>query len=214
TISGIWCASGLAEHGIHLWRGSRDPLIERNVVYNSARGIGLGLSSSVADGERTYQDDPCPSSEYIGHYGGTVRNNVVLVDDSRVFASRSGFDGGIALAAACDVDVLHNTIFSTQPPFASIEWRFAGTSATLANNLVSHNLMERDGASAALLGNIEGAQDGWLEDVAAGDLHLAAGSPAIDAGVVLEAGQCEEDIDREPRDGSPDVGADEVFSPR
>ena len=42
-FSGFWCSSGLSEHAIHVWTGSRDTLVERNIIVNSARGIGFGL---------------------------------------------------------------------------------------------------------------------------------------------------------------------------
>src|SRR5262245_12063411 len=58
TIIGFWCQSGLSEHGIHLWTGSRDTLIERNIILDCARGIGLGLGDATPG--RTYPDDPCP----------------------------------------------------------------------------------------------------------------------------------------------------------
>ena len=209
TISGFWCDSGLSEHGIHLWRGCRDPLIERNVVLNSARGIGLGLSDSGASGERSYEDDPCPSDGYVGHFGGIVRNNVVFVDDARIYETGSGFDGGIALAAACGVSVVHNTVYSTKEPFASIEWRFDSTTALVANNLVSHNLRDR-GGEARLVTNLDGATADWFVDVAGQDVRLAVGSAARGAGTDLDAGLCAHDLDGDTRGSPPDVGADEA----
>ena len=84
VLSGFWCSTGLSEHAIHVWTGSRDTLVDRNV--------------------------------------------------------------------------LHNTVVSTSlPRSSSIEWRFANSFAVAANNLVSHSLLERDGARAVLGGNIEWA---------------------------------------------------------
>jgi hypothetical protein len=45
-IEGFWCENGLSEHGIHLWRGCRDTVVERNVLRENARGIGFGLAES------------------------------------------------------------------------------------------------------------------------------------------------------------------------
>ncbi|MCD6400417.1 MAG: hypothetical protein J7L73_00680, partial [Anaerolineales bacterium] len=51
-IEGFWCASGLSEHAVHFWKGSRGTLVERNDLDNNARGIGFGL---IESGEgRTY----------------------------------------------------------------------------------------------------------------------------------------------------------------
>jgi hypothetical protein len=40
-------------------------------------------------------------------------------------------------------------------------------------------------------------------------LDLSA-SEAIDQGVLVPAGLCDDDIDRDPRDGNRDIGADEA----
>lgn len=59
--------------------------------------------------------------------------------------------------------------------------------------------------------NMEGVTPGdHFVDLPAADLHLAAGSRAIDGGVVLPAGAADEDYDGDRRDGTPDIGADEV----
>lgn len=208
TIEGFWCDAGLSEHGIHLWTGSRDTLIERNVLIDNARGIGLGLGDAT-DG-RTYGDGPCVGVPNIGHYGGMIRNNAVFVGDAALFASQFGFDVGISLEQACETSVLHNTVVSTQAPYSSIEWRFGNTTATLTNNLVSHNLRERDGATGTLAGNLEDAPLTLFVDAPSGDLHLAAGAAqAIDQGTPVPAGLVDDDIDGEPRDSAPDIGADE-----
>jgi hypothetical protein len=211
-IEGFWCAQGLSEHAIHLWRGCRDTLVARNVLRDNARGIGFGLASS---GEaRTYDDDPCPAAggAYVDHYGGVIRNNAIFAGRAELFASAEGFDCGICLWSACGARAVHNSVVSTGDNFSSIEWRFAGAvGIEIANNAATHPLRERDGASAALAGNLEQAGLDLFVDGAGGDLHLAPGSAAIDQGVVLEPGLCDDDLDGEPRDdGAPDVGADEI----
>jgi hypothetical protein len=42
-IEGFWCQTGLSEHAIHAWTGSRDTLVERNPLVNNARGVEFGL---------------------------------------------------------------------------------------------------------------------------------------------------------------------------
>lgn len=200
-IEGFWCDTGLSEHGIHFWTGSRDTLVERNVITNCARGIGFGLGESGAT--RDYPDNPYPGIGYIGHYDGIIRNNFIFADIG------DRFDSGISLDQAHGTQVIHNTVVSTTAPFDCIEWRFDNADVTLTNNLVSHNLLDR-GGTATLSGNLENADPSSFVDSVNGDLHLAPGAAAIDAGVTVPAGLCDTDIDGESRDSAPDVGADEV----
>jgi len=213
TISGFWCASGLSEHAIHFWRGCRDTLIERNTLLDNVRGIGLGLGSD--DGGRTYADDPCPGATgYVGQYGGVIRNNLIFQGRAEMHASEYGFDCGVCLAQACDIDVVHNTVFSTLTPFNSIEWRFRNTSAQVVNNLVSHDLMPRDAGGATEVSNVEGATANLFVDAAGGDLHLVeTASAALSKGAWLSAGRCDDDVDGQPRPmgAGRDVGGDEYF---
>lgn len=211
VIEGFWCDSGLSEHAIHLWTGSRDTVVERNVLMNNARGVGFGLMQSGSG--RTYSDNPCPEAGggYVGHYGGIIRNNFIFANRGELFSSQAGFDCGICLWQACHTKALHNSLVSTQAPFSSIEWRFDNTYAEITNNLVSHNLRDR-GGNATLAGNVEDAPLSLFVDGANGELHLAEGaSSAIDQGVPIAAGLCDDDIDGDarPAGSAPDVGADE-----
>jgi hypothetical protein len=212
-IEGFWCPSGLSEHGIHLWRGCRDTVVERNTLRDNARGIGFGLATG-GDG-RSYPDDPCSyASGYVDHYGGVIRNNVVFAGDGDLFASQYGFDCGICLWNACGARVLHNTVASTQAPFSAIEWRFPNTDPEVVNNLVTHHLMARDGAVATTSGNLAGASLSLFVDGAGGDLHLVPGAAeAIDQ--VTAPADVVDDVDGDPRPIGPasDVGADEYGVP-
>ena len=208
-IEGFWCPNGLSEHGVHFWRASRDTLVEENVILDCARGVGFGLGTQ--GGSRVYPDDPYPGVEDKGHIDGIVRNNFIATSDASLQGSASGFDVGIGLEQAHGARVVHNSVASSlQPSSSSIEWRFSSTSAQVLNNLVTHNLKQRDGGQAVLDGNIGNAPPAWFENVATGDLHLvgAMGGP-IDAGSHLVPGVADLDIDGEARTGSPDVGADE-----
>jgi hypothetical protein len=214
-IEGFWCDQGLSEHAVHFWTGSRDTLVERNVLVDNARGIGFGLLETGS--ARTYPDDPCPEVEgYVDHYGGIIRNNFIFAGSAQLFGSGAGFDCGVCLWQACGVKVLHNTVASTQAPFSSIEWRFPNTQAEITNNLTSHRLLARNSAGAVLAGNQEGAPLSLFTEPLAGDLHLAAGaSAAIDQGSPVPGGYADEDIDGERRPGGagPDIGADERAGP-
>jgi hypothetical protein len=199
-IKGFWCDTGLSEHGIHMWQCCRDTLVERNTIIDCARGIGFGMGDSGT--EREYPDDPYPGVGYIGHYDGIIRNNFI-------FATIDGFDSGILLEQARGSQVVHNTVVSLQQPFNCIEWRWSNTLVEIKNNLLSHNLMDR-GGTAELGGNVENAPGSVFENRNAGELHLVSGAAScIDQGVALPGGLCDEDIDGDPRDANPDVGADE-----
>jgi hypothetical protein len=206
-IEGFWCEQGLSEHGVHMWVTCRDTLVERNVIVDCARGIGFGLGENGNGKTREYGDDPCPGvAGYLGHIDGVIRNNTVLARRPELLASQAGFDSGIALEQACNPQVHHNTIASLMPPFAGMEYRWPNTSAILKNNLVSHSIKQRDGAMAVEANNIVDAPLTHFVDAPGGDLHLAADSPAIGAG---EPGLVDVDFEGDPRDGAPDVGADE-----
>ena len=212
TFNGFWCSSGLSEHAIHAWTGSRDTLVDRNVIVNSARGIGFGLGSSGVG--RTYSDLPCGGVSYVGHYGGIITNNFVVANDPRLFASTDGFDTGIGLEQSCETNVLHNTVVSTATPrSSSIEWRFVNTVANVANNLVTHTLLARESARAVLAGNLASAPLSLFVDVASGNLHLVGGAAAaIDKAAVLSS-PMGWDIDAEARGTVADIGADEYTAP-
>ena len=196
-IEGFWCSDGLSEHGIHMWRQCADTVVEENVVLDCARGIGFGLG---------------PGAD--GHTGGIIRNNFVAAADPDLFASPDGFDSGIGLWGADAVEVVHNTVASTQPPSASsIEWRYITTVVTIANNLVTDRIWDR-GGPAVLSTNIEYAATGLFIDVAAADLHLVdPGSAPVGSATALSAGLCDRDFDGQARDAAPDIGADELGQP-
>jgi hypothetical protein len=214
-IEGFWCASGLSEHGIHLWRGGRDNVIERNVFNDNARGIGLGMATSGTG--RTYTDNACPSaSGYVDDFGGVIRNNFISANSSALFASQDGFDCGICLWNACNAQALHNTVYTANPSntFSSIEWRFPNTRATITNNLVNHTMRERDSAFGIQAGNLTNATASWFASASTGDLHLTTNATnAIDQASALSS--VTDDIDGDPRPlgSAPDIGADEYGFP-
>ncbi len=217
VVEGFWCQEGLNyEPAIHSWSGSRDTAVERNVLIDNAWGIGFGLQRSGH--WRTYEEDLCPGAQsiYVGHYGGIIRNNIIIVRRPELFASPGGFACGICLRQACGAQVLHNTIVSTgEPTVASIEWRYPNSDVTIVNNLVSHNIAGGALATAVLSGNVEYAALSHFVDGAGGDVHLVTGaSMAIDQGVRLAPGVCDEDVDGDPRPwgSGPDVGADEYVA--
>jgi hypothetical protein len=201
----IYCAGeGLAEHAIHFWVSGRDTLVENNTIIDCARGIGFGLGATGNGFTRVYADDPYPGVGYVGHYDGIIRNNVI-------WASTPFFDTGISLEQAMGARVLHNTIASADSAtgfFSSLDYRFANSVVTLANNLTRRITM-RDGATATRATNLESADLTLFANATGGDFHLATGAtPAIDQGTTEPDPGL--DLDGEPHTrGAPDIGADE-----
>ena len=215
VIEGFWCREGLAEHAVHFWDGSRDTVVERNVLNNNARGIGFGMKDSGST--RIYPDHPCPEAQgYVDHFGGIVRNNFIFANNKGLFGAQNGVDCGICLWQSCGTRVLHNTVYSTDPlhTFSSIEWRFANTRADIINNLVNVGMQERDGARANVSGNVTHTQAGWFVNAIAGDLHLVKTATSVINRVTSPA-DVTDDIDGACRPTGPtaDVGAHEYGAP-
>lgn len=204
TIKNIYCTNGgLAEHAIHFWNSSREPTVERNYLINNARGIGFGLGTN--GGQRIYPDDPLSGSGLspanVQHIGGLIQNN-------SVFASIAQFDTGIGLEQAWNVSVYHNTVYSIEGGLG-IDIRFTASNPVVENNLVNPNISLRDGGSMReSVGNLLASQSMFV-NLPNGDLHLVStATQAIDKGIFL-AGAVPVDIDGDPRDARPDIGADE-----
>lgn len=214
-IEGFWCSSGLSEHAIHMWRGCRDTVIERNQLDDNARGVGLGMATGGTG--RTYSDNPCPTATgYVDDFGGIVRNNFISANDPGLLALLNGFDNGISFWNACNAQALHNTIYTANPAatFSAIEWRYSNTRATITNNLANDTLRQRDGAVAVVSGNIENAAANWFVNSSTGNLHLLGSASAV-IDKVTAPGAVPTDFDHEARPigAASDVGADEYQPP-
>ena len=210
-IEGFWCETGTPEHGIHMWNGNADTIIERNTIVDVWKGIGLGMNATGGNTRGFEAEYDCADGSAPDDFNSTIRNNTVLITDPELYASAGRFDTGIEIENACLSRVLHNTVYSSEEPYASMSWRYAGSSAHYANNLLSHRLLERDVADVVAEGNITDVGSAPFVDVSVGDLHISSGSSAVDAGVVLSGdSEVTHDIDGDVRDATPDVGADEL----
>jgi hypothetical protein len=177
-------APGCDEPGIRFATGSRDTLIERSrVTTGGGAAIALGEAEYEEGEERGYTDAACPERTSVGHYGGEVRNVFVV-------------GGGLRVEDACGGTVAHASIWG-----GDLAWAFS-EGLVLANNLASLS----DGGGGVASDNRTPTADDFA-DASAGDLHLADGSAAIDAGAVLAG--LTDDIDGDARDATPDIGADE-----
>ncbi|MEO1080743.1 MAG: right-handed parallel beta-helix repeat-containing protein, partial [Pseudomonadota bacterium] len=125
---------GAAEHAIHIWSGSANNRVSSNLILNSDRGIGFGLT---ADPRRH-------------NYGGEITGNVIInLRESNPFS-----DVGIGLESSPNTLVAGNYIFLAHGYPNAIEYRFEETrDAMISGNVVNRSIAARDGGHAVLEGN-------------------------------------------------------------
>jgi hypothetical protein len=168
---------------ILFWRGSRDTLVERNLLVDCYRGIALGLVQT---------QEGAPGR--LDHQGGIIRRNAIC--NLNPWA-----DEGIEVNASPGALVEHNTVLVEGGLPWSISIRFRTASARVRNNLSNHKVILRDGANADLTANVVEARRDWFVDPGRGDLRLARKDlPAIDAATP------------DPASGSEKRGGEPLFS--
>jgi len=203
-FEGIYCeGNSLSEHAIHFWLSGRDQVIERNVIINCARGIGLGLGDGAGVHERPFADHPHAGDKrgaYAGNYGGVIRNNVI-------YADVAPFDSGISLEQAMGARVLHNTVVVTGAANGNaIEYRFPNSLVEISNNLAT-SIQQRDGGRGVMTHNVLNPAAAIFVDPGRADFRLSRsasmaigqGLPQKDAGLDM-SGRAHDSV-------APDVGA-------
>jgi hypothetical protein len=172
---------------ILFWSGSRDTIVERNLLVDCYQGISFG-NASHGSGD---------------HHGGIVRNNVIH--------ARLPHDAVIEMVHASGWLVAHNTAL-LQNPVSGLTWgmeaRFRDSQGTFAHNLMNMTIWgDRDGAQGLLTGNLTRAAADWFVDASAGNLHLrVTASEAIDGAAPLAQVTDDMDGDRRPVGPAPDIG--------
>lgn len=182
---------------------SRDGVFERNLVVcedATAGGTRLGLSfGGGGTGPGSICEDGTCTPE---HQNGVMRNNVI---------AHCPADVGIYLNESAETRIEHNTLITN----TGIDVRFAASTATIRNNLVSGQIRNRDGGTSTATANLTGltlaTYDAWFVDPAALDLTLVDGSAFVDQGVALASGT-PDFCGRLRRSGAPDLGAIEYSS--
>lgn len=179
---------------ILFWSGSSDTVVERNLLVDCYQGIAFG-NASHGPGD---------------HFGGVVRNNVVV--------ARMRHDSVIEMVHAQGWLVANNTALLLDPAPGltwGMEARYSDSQGTFAYNLTNMAIWaDRDGAQGTLLGNVTDAAAGWFVDAAAADLHLqGTAAAAIDQAGPLAEVSDDFDGDTRPIGPAPDVGADEYGVP-
>jgi hypothetical protein len=187
----------LAGPAVLMWRNSLNTVVERNQFIECDRAVALGLSAPDAnsrDGETVYD-----------HQGGIVRNNFIY----RAAGSLTG-DVGLTVNYARDYKIHHNTVLLNGSFAWTVEYRFSASEGDIAYNLTDGPILQRDGASGTLTGNLTSAAPGWFVEAPSGDLHLSASAAsAIDQAAPLADVTDDFDGDARPIGPAPDVGADE-----
>lgn len=191
-ISGSACAdAGDPVFALRMGGGGWGNVAERNRVHGSGGLLALGDTAGPPDaGYRAPPGEACVGDQ-IAQEGAVVRNNLLW----------AGQQAGVLVADACGAEIAHNSLWAA----GALDLQVFGpaASARLTNNLLAAPVDDRIEA----VGNLAPAAADYA-DADGGDLHLADGSAALDAGVAAQD-VCPEDMDREACATLPDVGADE-----
>jgi hypothetical protein len=125
----------VAEHAIHFWRQSQNTVVKNNIIFNSDRGIGFGLSNTENE-----------------HIGGVIEGNVIIHNNK----NHPYRDAGIILESARATKVIANNVLLTSGYPNAIEFRFAHTQdVEISGNTVLGEIMLRDGASGVIDNNTQ-----------------------------------------------------------
>lgn len=202
-IENFFCEGTSVPHALRFWRGSRDTIITRNTLIDTPVGIVVGQSQD--DIGREYADADCVESNGIPQTVDTqVTNNIVSTNDA------PAMEVGILAESSCRSRIVHNSIHSTLEGDASVVHRYPTTTGLLANNLMSDTSRRFVNSALRVNTNYESAPDTVWAFVGGEDYRLAPGAKgAIDMGSDQYLGLVPVDIDNEPRDATPDIGADE-----
>jgi hypothetical protein len=214
VAEGIRGYTGGGNASIFLWQGHNNFTIERNVIIDTNKGIGIGLC---------YYAGNTISGGWHAN-GGVIRNNTVL--------RSSGYDGnniGLELCGLKNVDVHHNTVYSGDAGyFRNVSFWDNGTipisDLDVQNNIFRGGVFDiADGdwsaAAVAAMGNIvdtSGATvvPAWFVDATNGNFHLSEqATAALDQAAALVDVLDDVDAGPRPAGGLPDFGADEYGSP-
>jgi cysteine-rich repeat protein len=147
-------------------------------------------------------------SRIVGNTGGGVRvfGGSYTLENNFVSGNGTSNSQGGGVVLSIPGTFVHNTVAGNLAANARASGVACSAAVTLAFSVVTGNSSSRQiDTSCALQGSLVGS-DVLLVDVANGDLHLRAGSPAIDAAAGSTATI---DIDGQLRSGARDVGADE-----
>jgi len=215
--------------GIYL-DGSRNITVERNKVYSTDRGIGAvsettGFPTDSAIVRNNFVYNCWCAGIYLGGYlnyttGGTTNSYVVnntLYNNDRVPGAFGEIEGEISIREQCTGNVIVNNIVYG----GANDLLVHKYTATGSNNTIDHNIYFSAGPYQWIWGSTNGAVitdagawktasggdaatdfgvDPLLVSTAGPDLHIQAGSPAKNTGLVISSRvNGTADIDGNPR---------------
>ena len=132
--------------------------------------------------------------------GGIVRNNFIVAGRSQ----------GIEICQATETAVLNNTVYSRQKGPLAVQFHKNGSGNRFINNLVTGPVEVPPEVNVE--NNLLSARYHWFVSPQTGNLHLTKqASGAIGKGVQLK--EVNDDFDGQSREGSIDLGADQVGHP-
>jgi lysophospholipase L1-like esterase len=176
-----------ARGAIFIWHESQDCVIERNIIIDCDAGICLGNPYRPQD--TPYHCLRC-----------TARSN---------FITRAP-EGGIVTVYTRDCKVIHNTIYEPDSRLGRlIRLVYDNEGLVVAGNLLGGPEIRNESSSQVVfVNNLAKDLTGAFVDPARGDLHITErATDVIDKAKPLP--DVTTDIDAQPRDSTPDIGADE-----
>ena len=185
---GINGATREARGAVFIWHDARNCIVERNIIINCDAGICLG--------------NPHRDEETTIHCTGCIaRNNFIT----------NATEGGIVPVYTKDCKILNNTIHEKNSRQGRlIRAVFDNDGLLIANNLISGPKIRNESKSEIkFANNLEKDLADAFINPTQGNLHLKSKlDEVIDRAAKLE--EVTTDIDNQPRDQKPDIGADEL----
>jgi hypothetical protein len=159
---------------------SEQGLFERNLVICEMNVIGEGIRLGLSLGGGGTAKAACRAGDCsTEHSRGTIRNNIIM---------RCPHDVGIYLNRAAATEIYNNTMLRT----LGIDVRFSTSNATIANNILSGRILNRDHGYNEQLRNLvssmspwfwEARPQDWFVDPDGGDLTLRSTRDVLGKGV-------------------------------
>jgi len=190
--------------------GGKNIIIERNKIDNCDIGIELASEHSGKNTEGITVRNNFVSRSYMGNIlaGGYAKNKGNAVN-CNIYNNTTyqGTDGEVILQNNCNGITIKNNIFVRNATGEYlVEWGKNNVNITVNNNMYYGASTTSPGAWPDSTAKFSDPQliDTYL------NMHIASTSPAIDAGVALDAGTLDIDSEVRVQGEAIDIGADEV----
>jgi hypothetical protein len=196
-----------AVYGGGVYNSVGDPVIERNEIYSNTANYGGGFASRNGDPSfwnNMVYDNLALIDDGIPSRGGGVyvEGGEARIWHDTLYANAADEGGGIYLDATASV--VSNTIIAQNT--AMVDGSGVYSNAPAAS--FAYNDIWNDSYVGLSVSDIYTTVDPSFEEPDVRDLHLASDSPLIDLG---DGTHLTSDVDGDPRDAEPDVGADEYM---